>query len=138
MKKQEQFFPSLLKMIIVASLTIMIIMEISAIFNNGQANDSDLKEWTSAQVMNTSLFYKYNLSNKDKELTPKELMEQGGACGNWAEYYQSLAKAKGYYAKLVSFDTDNETRHEVAIVSNNNSYCLIDQINYECYDMKAD
>jgi len=53
----------------------------------------------------TETFYKYNISNSDKKLNFNELYKQGGACGQWTNYFCSIGEEYGYYISTPKFTT---------------------------------
>ena len=77
-------------------------------------------------------FFKYNISNVNKELSLEELKVQGGVCNHWSEYYLNRFKELGFLGKEVIFWSKNKDKgHEIALVWDNNisSYCILDQTN---------
>lgn len=81
-------------------------------------------------------FFKYNYSNVGKELTFPELVEQGGVCSHYSEWYYDKLKNLGFYVKTVSMDLDLNSdpmlAHEIAIASNTEAYCVFDQRYVSC------
>jgi hypothetical protein len=75
-------------------------------------------------------FYKYNISNYNKNLTFSELKKQGGVCTHWAEFYCSIGNSSGYYTQIITFKTEERGRywiyHDVCIWSNSQGYILFD------------
>lgn len=82
-------------------------------------------------------FYKYKITDDNLHLTLDELKKNGGDCLNWARLYTKLATEKGYHSKIVTIDINNLGNHAVAIISNNQSYCLADELNIRCFEVKV-
>ena len=78
-------------------------------------------------------FFNFNLSNTGIPLNESELKTQGGVCSHYSKWYISQFKKHNVYTKYIIIDTGNTTAHAVAIVSDNNEYCLLDQTSVICY-----
>ena len=103
---------------------------------------------------NLKQWYNYNLSNTGKELTFKELTDLGGVCSHYAEWYkQELIKLGGTYLddENKKFNQKNESKfyitknhipvkkdlgHIYTVVSDSNHYCVLDQLNVNCWGFK--
>lgn len=114
---------------------------------------SNLDLLTTSKCLNEDLriFYKYNLSNVEKQLSLDELKNQGGVCKNWADYIVDkfielgsrenkegkpiIMESKPYkfYVKEVNIQIDNETSHVITIASNSQGFCLFSNANYQCW-----
>jgi len=82
----------------------------------------------------TSGFYKYNLDNIGKDLTFSQLVDEGGVCSNWSEYYSNLGENLGYNSENVFIKISDGIYHEFSVWSNDESYCVIDQTEFHCFD----
>jgi hypothetical protein len=85
-----------------------------------------------------SSFYNYNLSNTGKELNITQLKEEGGVCSHYSKWYISKSKYDGLYSKYVIIDTSKDTAHAVAILSDIDEYCLLDQTIVMCFSFEVD
>ena len=79
-------------------------------------------------------FYNYNLSNANAQLTEEQLKKEGGVCWHYAEWYATQARGLGFYATTIKMQVDENTNHEIALVSKGNVYCRLDQLDVECYE----
>ena len=104
-------------------------------------NCTGLDLLNSAECLNNELkgFYKYNLSNVHKKMELPELKETGGVCWHYADWYMQNMASLGYKSERVNFFGDDEG-HTFTIAWDNgmNHYCLLDQLNYECWGFKKD
>jgi len=82
-----------------------------------------------------SQFYKYNITNYAKTISEKQLKEQGGACVQFSEWYIKKAKSLNYIAETIDIDME-KSKHEIAIISDNTGYCILDQLNINCHEVK--
>jgi len=83
-------------------------------------------------------FYKYNISHIFDKLSIDQLKEDGGVCWHYADYYVEKAKEQGVYAQRITIPTNDTFNHAFAVISNNNGYCLLDQVNIECIEFDND
>lgn len=92
----------------------------------------DLKN--TSECLNTKLltFFKYNISNINKQLTLDELKEQGGVCWQYADWYISQINKSMFYTEILRFPTGNGSGHAVALMSNEEGYCILDQAEVNC------
>jgi hypothetical protein len=81
-------------------------------------------------------FYKYNLSQAGKLLTEKQMIEDGGVCSHYSEWYKINAQKMGYNAQTIVMKAADNMYHEIAIVSGNYSYCVMDQSVIGCIKLK--
>lgn len=85
-------------------------------------------------------FFVYNTSNAEKNLSFKQLKDEGGVCSHWARLYCSIGEEFGYYSQNVSIQTsninitneNNKTKeyniyHENCFWSDNSGWVLFDQ-----------
>ena len=80
-----------------------------------------------------SRIYKYKIRfTGDVEFT--DLVENGGDCGTWANFYLSLAEILDipYYEKIIIF-TSEDSSHAFTVVSDTTGYCILDQTHYWCF-----
>lgn len=77
-------------------------------------------------------FYKYNESNIGKTLMDEQLKTEGGVCNHYADYYEKLAKADGFYSGTYLMQLNQSRNHKVAFMSDNSGYCLLDQTSIYC------
>jgi len=71
--------------------------------------------------------YKYKIRNDMENPTFEELVEEGGDCYNWAELYVDYAEQLGYHGTIAIMPTKSNTGHAIAIISEEEGYCLLDQ-----------
>lgn len=82
------------------------------------------------------IFYNYNISNIAKTLTEQELKEEGGVCTHYAEWYYQKLQDTPFNKKIVEIKTSEDNYHVFAVVSNNESYCILDQLNVGCVNFQ--
>lgn len=76
-----------------------------------------------------SSWFKYNVSNIDKELSEADFKALGGVCSQASEWYVKSADKLGFYGITVKLFSNSPVGHEIAILYDENisSYCVIDQ-----------
>ena len=105
---------------------------------NDDNNCINLSLELTAKCLNKKVisFYKYNITNLEREMNLSELKELGGVCHDYAEYYYDNTP-NNFYRKKVTMDLDNETSHMITIISDSTGYCSLDQINYDCTKLRS-
>jgi hypothetical protein len=81
-------------------------------------------------------FYIYNNSNTQKILTFSEFKDQGGVCTHASIWYGKQLKKMGYEITPVVTNRREKTAHGFLVVSSKESYCVIDQNLYQCFEFK--
>lgn len=116
----------------------------------GNKNHKDIKVNTSENIIdgcvnlnifntavclreNVRSFYNYNVSNTDKDLTFEELKQQGGVCSHYSSLYYNAGRTLDFYSREVTIYVDDDTGHIFTIISDTDGYCLLDEINIQCY-----
>lgn len=98
--------------------------------------DLNLKKTSYCFRNNIDKIFKYELTNDSIDLTFDELVDKGGDCRNWALLYESLCEQTDYYCKYVSVMNKIKTGHAFLIMSGEDGYCVLDQININCVLVK--
>jgi len=80
--------------------------------------------------------YKYKPRVDTEDPTLNELIEEGGDCKNWAEFYVSQIRKLGYFAKRPIIITGNDSAHTFAVISSEEGYCILDQKIIKCFNLK--
>jgi hypothetical protein len=98
-----------------------------------------LEKTANCFVSNIKSFYKYKPTHDYLKLSFEEIKEKGGDCYDYSKIYDRLAEKVGFYHNLVDMkikkyeEEDIIMAHTIAIISNEEGYCIIDGINYTCY-----
>jgi hypothetical protein len=96
-----------------------------------------LRETSSCLLVNIQPIFKYNITDDNAVLTFDELKTNGGDCKDWSQLYARLGKAEGFYTYLPRFKANETTDHQIAIISDNTGYCVLDQEAGNCIDFKS-
>jgi len=83
-------------------------------------------------VKKVRVFYKYNETDDDIELTLEEIKERGGDCWDWSKLYANAAEKLGFKYKFVFFPINSKERHSFVVIYNEEGYCAVDQIKAMC------
>lgn len=75
-----------------------------------------------------SQFYKYNITNAGRSLNENELKNIGGVCSHYSSWWANEARKRGFNAITPVFKINDTAWHQVAIISDETGYCLLDQI----------
>lgn len=91
----------------------------------------------------TKTFFKYNISNIEKNLDFETLKREGGMCESWADYWCKIGDELGYYTKKTSlnigycaFEYEGEYKefrmnHEICFWSNEEYYIKLDGLDLD-------
>ena len=77
--------------------------------------------------------YSYNI---DSPRTFEQLKTIGGSCKDYASLLKDVGSQLGFYSDTFVIKTNSTFYHEFAVISNDESYCVLDQIIYECVNFK--
>jgi len=88
---------------------------------------SNLSLEKTANCLNSEIrvFFNYNLTNNPENF--EELKENGGVCRHYANLYLELAEKLGFNTKYVVFAFTSDSLHGMALISNHEGYCILDQ-----------
>ena len=119
---------------------------------NLSCEGKDIFETSNCLKNELSEFFNYNISNKGKDLNLSQLKEQGGVCRHYADYYMDNFLKLGarainlkqyykedtppYYVSEFVFPVTNKTSHVITIVSNEDGWCSLDQLEVKCWKFK--
>jgi len=86
----------------------------------------------------TRKYFFYNITDDDLNLNVQDMMEQGGDCKNWAEFYQTYMAFYGFNNSqivrlFVEKKGDISMYHVYLAVSHKTGYCNMDIRDLECY-----
>ena len=101
---------------------------------SGIGNESDLFGYSRKLSNEVYGFWKWNMSNIGNDLTIEELKEEGGVCWHYADYYfNKIVNETDFYVKKVRIKSNETISHEFTVVSNEEGYCVLDQIRNWCF-----
>lgn len=79
--------------------------------------------------------FNYNV-REDTIKSFDDIVENGGDCYDYSNLYVSMAKSLGYRGSVTAFSLNESTGHAFAIISDDNSYCVLDQrVSPTCYGL---
>ena len=98
----------------------------------------NLEKTSKCLISNIRTFYKFNSTKDSVSLSFEELKERGGDCRNYALLYEELGKELGFTSTTIPLDRDNNkiNDHRIAFLSDGNDYCILDQTEFWCKDLK--
>ena len=81
-------------------------------------------------------FYNYTVRD-DIPQSLESLKKNGGDCYDYSRLYVELAKNLGFNGKTVRIDSPpkDEWAHAVAVISNSEGYCILDQLSFGCNEL---
>lgn len=100
--------------------------------------DLDLRQTSLCLGGELSKWYKYNISNVGKRLTEYQLVNEGGVCIHYSDWYKKELELRGYPTQVKSFIINDTNTHVVAVSANEEGYCVLDQLNIGCVDFVQD
>jgi hypothetical protein len=77
-------------------------------------------------------FYKYKATPDIKGITIYQLIEDGGDCKNYADFYNEAGKLLGYNTKIVTIKIIGNSYHQFTVISDKTGYCIMDNKSYAC------
>ncbi len=95
-------------------------------------NNSRIDKELDCVMKHVDRFYFYIIRKDDENISFETLMNDGGDCLNWANFWEHVATELGYDVTPIHIDVDEKTAHRFSIISNSEGYCRIDQTNIEC------
>jgi hypothetical protein len=93
-----------------------------------------LEKTANCMVSNVRSFYKYREVRQSGKIIFDYLKETGGSCVSYSELYKDLSKRMGFYSNTTTIHFKDNSLHMYSIISNNEGYCILDQISYYCFD----
>ena len=125
----------------------LMLIGLGLLVHNSQkvSNISNLREFAIELNLEVIQFYKFNLSNTEKDLNESMLLLEGGVCHHYSKWYVNRSLEAGFFAEEFSFKTrryiiDNKTYyvgHSIAIISDETGYCVLDGNNKpQCFEFK--
>lgn len=72
-------------------------------------------------------FYKFRINDDYNILSDQELKSQGGDCLDYSRFYVNHLTNLGFHAQYVNMYMSKEYSHTIALVSGNETYCILDQ-----------
>ena len=134
MKIDKSIIFFILFVVIVSYFTPILQERIIELWNNQELKE--LKSTTREINKEIKSFYNYNESYTGK-YNLEELKETGGVCWHYSQYAYDRAIEEDMYAKQVTILVNNSkwTNHKFTVISNKAGYCIVDQINYVCFEI---
>ena len=94
---------------------------------NNDCNKLNLVDTANCLRNQINKFYKYNITNIEKELTLEEFKNEGGVCSHATDWFKEKVETLGFNFKDIKIETDRKYGHELGIMSNEEGYCVLDQ-----------
>ncbi len=77
-------------------------------------------------------FYIYQVRADNESITFAELMNDGGDCGNWADFWEYVGEQYDFDIMPARISVNKTTAHRFSILSNDQGYCRVDQRQVDC------
>lgn len=82
-----------------------------------------------------STFFNYTVRD-ESDKTIEDIKANGGDCYDYSMIYIKMARELGFQAHLAVFRVSDNSSHAVAILGDDNKYCVMDQlINPHCVEL---
>jgi len=114
----------------------------SIVLNNFGFNKIDKNtSCSNLSLLNTSeclrnelkTFYKYNYSEVHSDYNLSRIKIYGGVCWHYAKWYsEKIKQLNNFYYQEVHIEISEKYAHNFTIISNEEGYCILDQINIYC------
>lgn len=83
-------------------------------------------------VKKVRVFYKYNETDENIELTLEELKERGGDCWDYSKLYANAAEKLGFGYEFVLLPMGLGKKHAIVVIYSEEGYCIVDQRSVMC------
>ena len=71
--------------------------------------------------------YKYNTTDDSINLSLEELIQKGGDCRDWSNFYETAFNRFGYNTQRVRLHVEDNVYHVFVVASNDEGYVFVDQ-----------
>ena len=117
------------------SIPFIVDSEIHPSYTEGYQTEMKYPRETTAELLRDEVkeWYNYNISNVDKDLTDEELKKYGGVCRHYSQWYTREFKKRGFKAKDIIIELDENKSHMFSVVSDSTGYCVADQTKVWCW-----
>lgn len=78
--------------------------------------------------------FNYTMRWTDIPQTDNTLLTKGGDCSDYANYYVRQARRLGFIAEKVDMSVGKTFGHSIALISNPEGYCTLDQLEVNCVE----
>ena len=95
--------------------------------NEKGCNNLSLEQTAYCMVNEIKPYFSYMETNDSIKLTFEELKELGGDCRDWSLLFNEQTP-EDYYGEYVAIQTEKRIGHAFYILSNEEGYCLLDQV----------
>jgi hypothetical protein len=99
-------------------------------YNNSKIEDREfiIKENIAGDV--------YKIFEPDNNLNIYNLIHEGGVCWDYANFYYKYLEIFGFNARIDGVSTKENEGHAYTVVSNDKYFCILDQLNVDCFEFK--
>ena len=77
-------------------------------------------------------FYSHQVRPDEQNISFATLMNEGGDCANWAEFWLYIGKGLGFHGQTIRIPVNSTLGHKFTLITNEQGYCTIDQITLNC------
>jgi len=77
--------------------------------------------------------YIYNITPDNETQTLGSLKARGGDCLDWTRFYERQFNNFGFNTQRIQTSINKTTGHVFLVVEDTNGYCLVDQLEAECF-----
>lgn len=135
--------------LIVGSLVVgYLINDLIPTYNQNKVNEQDiisyqecanktLHDTTDCLINYVRPFYNYTVRT-DVVRPLEDIKANGGDCYDYSVLYNKMALSLGFHSKVVDMKTNATAGHAITIISNEEGYCVIDQMTRSCTSLSTD
>jgi len=77
--------------------------------------------------------YQYVVRDDSDDVSFDVLLEEGGDCRNWSQFWSYLALQLNLSSRDVVIGIDDDTAHRFSVISSEEGYCVADQLELNCF-----
>ena len=74
--------------------------------------------------------FKYNITNIHKELNESQLIEEGGVCWHWTDWYIREGNKRNITTQKIDIKLNETLGHRFAVMFDKDEYCIVDENSY--------
>ena len=106
---------------------------VEGIIDECKGNGSRIDKEIECVQTHVKRFFSYQVRDDDEVISFETLMNDGGDCGNWADFWIYVGEGLGYNSESKRIPVDSKTAHRFAVITNHEGYCVADQSNINCF-----
>lgn len=106
---------------------------VKGIISSCDSNETRLDKELECVMKHVDRFYSYVPRPDNETISFSTLMNEGGDCANWSDFWAYIGEGLGHDYKFVLINVDKSTAHRFVVITNKQGYCTVDQTDLKCF-----